>query len=171
MSNDISVSSTSVGVVAPQAIVVNFPAAGVYPYEIDFAKGGDGKLTLRMLANNAAIASNTQLTLTPVLVSSTTSGQAQSLVVTAKDDSGVVLSNLPVTVTVVGQNPQTRQVVTDGTGQAGFAYAGSPTLSGVDQVQASALVAGVTAVSNVVSLPWNNGANAAPVVSAGPGRR
>jgi hypothetical protein len=57
-------------------------------------------------------------------------------------------------------------LTTDGTGQVVFAYAGVP-LVGVDQIQASALVNGAVIYSNVVSAPWNNGTNQAPVVSAG----
>jgi hypothetical protein len=34
---------------ASSAITVNFPAPGVYPYEVDYAKGGDKNLTLTML--------------------------------------------------------------------------------------------------------------------------
>ncbi len=32
---------------ATNTITVNFPAAGKYPFEVDYAKGGDSKLTLR----------------------------------------------------------------------------------------------------------------------------
>ena len=49
----------------------------------------------------------------------------------------------------------------------GFAYASNP-MVGIDQIQASAIVNGVQINSNVVTVPWNNGANQAPVVSAGP---
>ena len=38
-----------------QVITVNFPSAGVYPYELDFAKGGDNKLTLTMLAGGVLV--------------------------------------------------------------------------------------------------------------------
>jgi hypothetical protein len=36
-------------------VVVNFPAAGAYPYELDYAKGGDKDLTLTMTANGQPI--------------------------------------------------------------------------------------------------------------------
>jgi hypothetical protein len=92
--------------------------------------------------------------------------QVENLNVAAQGADGVVLSNLPVTVTVTGVNPQTRPLTTDGTGQVGFAYASDP-LVGVDQVQASAFVNGTMIYSNVVSVPWNSGTNQAPVVSGG----
>jgi hypothetical protein len=41
--------------VASNSITVNFPAPGVYPYEVDYAKGGDKNITLTMLARGAPI--------------------------------------------------------------------------------------------------------------------
>ena len=46
-------------------IVVNFPAPGAYPYELDSAKGGDNKLTLSLQANGAPIPAAALLTLAP----------------------------------------------------------------------------------------------------------
>jgi len=153
---------------APNAITVSFPAAGAYPYELDYAKGGDNRLTLTLQANGAPIPAAALLTLTPASVSSLRAGQIQQLVLSATDANGVVLPNLAVTFTVTGENAQTRLLTTDGVGQAGFAYAGSPLLPGPDTVQAATRVNGADAYSNAVVIPWNNGVNQAPVVSAGP---
>jgi len=138
----------------------------VYPYEVDYAKGGDKNLTLTMLAGGAPITPSTLLTLSPSQAAPIQVEQVESLNVAALSPDGVVIPSLPVTVTVTGVNPQTRPLTTDGTGQVQFAYASNP-LAGVDQVQATALVNGVQIYSNVVSVPWNNGTNQAPVVSAG----
>jgi hypothetical protein len=152
---------------ASNAITVNFPSAGVYTYEVDYAKGGDNKLILTMLAGGAPIPAATLLTLTPNVVPSTAAGQVQSFNLAVADVNGVALSGLPVTVNVAGVNQQSRQLTTDGTGQVGFSYAGSPLLVGSDQIQATALVNGTQAYSNVVTVPWNSGTNQAPVVNAG----
>ncbi len=93
--------------------------------------------------------------------------QIEILNVSALATDAVAIANLPVTVTVAGVNPQTRALTTDGTGQVQFAYAGNP-IVGVDQIQASVIVNGVQINSNVVTVPWNNGTNQAPVVSGGP---
>jgi len=50
---------------ASNAITVNFPAPGVYPYEVDYAKGGDKNLTLTMLAGGTPIPASALLTLSP----------------------------------------------------------------------------------------------------------
>src|SRR5204863_9487717 len=117
--------------------------------------------------SGAAIPAATLLTLAPASVNSLRSGLVQQLVLSATDANGVVLQNLPVTFSVTGVNEQTRLLTTDGAGQAGFAYAGSPLLFGADTVQAAARVSGADAYSNAVVIPWNSGVNQAPVVSAG----
>ncbi len=146
---------------------MNFPAAGAYPYELDYAKGGDKNLTLTMLANGAPVPAAALLTLTPATVPSKTAGQIQQFVLTAADADGVALSNLPVTFTVTGENQQTRVLLTDGVGQIGFAYDGSPLLVGADLLQAAAHVNGTDTYSNAVVVNWNSGTNQAPVVNAG----
>ena len=152
---------------AASAITVNFPAPGVYPYEVDYAKGGDKNLTLTMLAGGAPIPPSALLTLNPPQGSPLQVAQIEILNVSALATDAVAIANLPVTVAVLGVNPQSRALTTDGTGQVQFAYAGNP-IVGVDQIQASAIVNGVQINSNVVTVPWNNGTNQAPVVSAGP---
>jgi hypothetical protein len=54
-----------------QNIVVNFPAAGSYAYELDYAKGGDTQMTLTVLADGAAIGSTALLSLSPTTTPST----------------------------------------------------------------------------------------------------
>ena len=152
---------------APNTITVNFPTAGAYPYELDYAKGGDNRMTLTMASSGSPIPAPVLLTLTPSSAPSITAGQVEQLVLTATDSSGVVLTNLPVTVSVTGVNAQTRLLTTNGVGQIGFAYVGEQFLTGTDTVQAAARVNGSDTFSNAVVITWNNGTNAAPVVSAG----
>ena len=151
----------------PTTITVNFPTAGAYPYELDYAKGGDNKMTLTMQASAAPILAPVLLTLTPAAAPSITAGQVEQLTVTATDSSGVVLAYLPVTVNVTGVNAQTRLLTTNGAGQVNFAYVGEQFLTGTDTVQAAVRVSGADTFSNAVVITWNNGTNAAPVVSAG----
>jgi len=154
--------------VAQSTMTVNFPAAGVYPYEVDYAKGGDQNLTLSMLGGNGfPIPSAALLTLSPATVPSITQGQIQTLALQASDPDGVALANQAVSVSINGINPQTRTLTTDGTGQGSFSYAGTPSLAGVDQVQATATVNGAVYYSNIVAVTWNTGVNQPPVVSAG----
>ena len=151
---------------AATTITVNFPTAGVYPYELDYAKGGDNQLTLTLQANGPMIPAAALLTLTPNTVPSTTVGGVQQFTLSATDADGVVLANLPVTFTVTGVNQQSRFLTTDGVGQIGFAYVGEPQV-GADTVQAAAHVNGADVYSNAVAVQWNNGVNQAPVVNAG----
>ena len=153
--------------VASNSITVSFPAPGVYPYEVDYAKGGDKNLTLTMLAGGAPIPPAVLLTLSPAQTMPNQVDQIEILNVSALTPGGVALASLPVTVNVTGVNVQSRALTTDGTGQVQFAYEGIP-IVGVDQIQATAVVNGVAISSNVVTVPWNNGTNQAPVVSAGP---
>ncbi len=84
------------------AVVVDFLAAGAYPYELDYAKGGDKDLTLTMTANGQPIPAASLLSLTPVVPTPSQVGQIQQLQLTAVDSRGAVLSGLPVGFTVSG---------------------------------------------------------------------
>lgn len=118
-------------------------------------------------ATPAPIPPATLLTLTPNQPPSITSGQVQSFTLTAADTNGVALQNQLITLTVNGINQQTETLTTDGTGHVEFAYAGSPQVTGADQVQANTFVNGTLAYSNVVTVPWNSGTNQPPAVNAG----
>ncbi len=65
-------------------VTANFPAAGAYPYGVDYAKGGDNHLTLTMLSGGAPIPPLTVLTLTPNSTPTITSGQIQTLQVAGR---------------------------------------------------------------------------------------
>ena len=78
---------------ATSVITVNFPAAGVYPYEVDYAKAGDSKLTLTMQSNGVPVPPAVLLQLAPNPVPSITVGQVQNFIVQAVDPNGVVVAN------------------------------------------------------------------------------
>jgi PA14 domain len=103
---------------ATSSIVVNFPSGGVYPYEVDYAKGGDHNLTLTMSANGTPIPAAVILTMTPNTVPSTTAGQFVALTIQARDFNGAALPNVPVSVTITGVNSlvngEVRTLITDG---------------------------------------------------------
>jgi hypothetical protein len=91
---------------ASSSITVNFPAPGMYPYEVDYAKGGDKNLTLTMLAGGAPIPPSVLLTLSPSQGSPLQVRQIEELNVSALATDGVAVGNLPVVVTVTGINQQ-----------------------------------------------------------------
>src|SRR5262249_18944521 len=137
-----------------------------YLFELDYAKGGDNHLTLTLLANGAPIPAAVLLTLTPATLPSAMIGTVQQVTLTATNANGGVVPNLPVTFTVTGVNAQERLINTAGTGQAGFAFVGTP-ITGTDVIQAAAHVNGADIYSNAVVANWNNGANHAPIVNTG----
>lgn len=49
----------------PLTSSVNFPAAGVYPYEVDYAKGVDKNLSVTMLAGGIPIPTASVMTPSP----------------------------------------------------------------------------------------------------------
>ena len=138
---------------------------GVYPYEVDYAKGGDKNLTLTMTAGGAPIPAAVLLTMTPSSVPSTTVDQPHQFVIAATDADGAALANMPVTVNVTGPNQESLSFLTDATGQVMFAYSGYAV--GTDIVQAEIAGPDGVAYSNAVSATWNSGVNQAPAVEAG----
>jgi RHS repeat-associated protein/uncharacterized repeat protein (TIGR01451 family) len=137
-------------------IVVHFPAAGSYPYEIDYSECCAGELALTMTqgsgANPTGVPPSGSLALTPINVFGKPVGEFQTFTVAAMDASGFPIVALPVVLSVTGPNTQTVSGTTDGSGIATFAYRGvNP---GFDHVQAGASLSGMPAVSNIVSVGW-----------------
>src|SRR5262249_3488000 len=154
------------GAPSPTAIVVNFPAAGVYLYEVDYAEGG-GPLVLTMTVSGATVAPAGALTLTPISVTPQSSGQSQTFTLTATDAGQTAVANLAVTLTITGVNPQQLNATTDANGHATFTYTGTHG-GGTDTLQAQGTISGMLAYSNVLSVPWSGAANQAPAPNAGP---
>ena len=149
------------------SVTVHFPAAGTYPYELDFTECCGGQIALTMAGTNShGIPPSGSLTLTPNSVPTTNTGQTRSFTVLAQDASGAALPGVTVNLAIGGANvQQPLQAVTDATGHASFSYVGVN--GGTDTLQAQAQLTGMVAYSNQVSFQWNFVANQPPVVSAG----
>jgi RHS repeat-associated protein len=140
-------------------IVVTFPAAGSYPYEIDYRSGTGGTLTF-----SDGIRPLESLVLTASGSASLVTGQSSTYNAQANDETGAPIANLPVTFGVSGVNQQAQTINTDSTGRATFSYAGQT--AGVDVVQASATLFGLGLISNQVSVNWIT-ANAPQITVSG----
>ena len=147
--------STSIG---GATVTVHFPAAGTYPYELDYVEDGQGLQSLMMSAsvpNNglpAGVPPGGTLALSPNSVQTQPVGGTQTFTVTATDAAGNPVSNLSIGLVVSLNNTQELGKVTDSNGVATFTYAGS--MPGTDQVQAVALISGMVTYSNIVNVPW-----------------
>jgi RHS repeat-associated protein len=142
------------------SVTVHFPAAGTYPYEVDYSEccGGEVAITMATAANGHGVPPAGNLALTPVNVPTQTIGQAVHLTVAAMDASGRPISNLPVLMNVGGINTQQVSGITDATGTAVLSYVGSS--PGTDFVEVNANITGMPAISNLVSVPWAFGSGA-----------
>jgi hypothetical protein len=134
---------------------VYFPAAGIYPYEIDYSECCAGPLSLTMTsgATQTGIPPSGALTLTPNTVPTTPAGQSVAFTALATDAAGNPVPNASVTLTVTGANYLELHAVTDQHGQAAFAFTGAD--PGTDLVEALGTVTGMLAMSNQVSVPWS----------------
>jgi len=138
---------------AGHQVTVDFPSAGVYPYEVDYSECCGGQLALTMATSSGeGVPPAGNLSITPVNVPNQNIGQAVQLTVAAMDDTGLVIPNLPVTMTVSGPNEQTLTGTTGSNGLAVLSYVGNS--PGTDLVIAGASVAGMPATSNTVPVTW-----------------
>lgn len=146
-------------------IVVYFPAPGTYNYEVDYAECCGGQLVLTMATTQSGGASVgvppiASLVLSPTNPAPLAAGQSQAFTALATDTSGAVVQNATVNLVGFGANEVHLSATTDATGHATFQYTGSN--AGTDTVQASAVISGLGAYSNVVNMTWT-------VVSGGTG--
>ncbi|HEV8579091.1 MAG TPA: Ig-like domain-containing protein [Thermoanaerobaculia bacterium] len=159
-------------------IVVNFPAAGSYPYEVDYSECCAGQLALTVTAGNVSnhgVPPTGSLKLSPLTLTAKPTGQAQTLTVEAFDGSGLPVANAGLALIVNGPNAREISAVTDAAGRATFSYIGVN--AGTDTAQAVGRVAGLGTFSNVVNVPWTVGTgggdpnqppgNIGPVVTQG----
>jgi RHS repeat-associated protein len=137
-------------------IVVHFPKAGTYPYEVDYSECCGGQLAMTMSGSSGlGVPPAGNLSLTPVNVPTQTVGQPVHLTVAAMDASGNPIPSLPITMTVSGVNSQTVTGTTDSKGLAVLSYTG--THEGSDLVLVGASVSGAPAVSNTIGVFWKFG--------------
>ncbi len=149
-------------------ITVHFPAAGTYPYEVDYTECCAGELVITMTSNQTGghgVPPSGAITLTPGTNLTKNIGQTATFTALLTDASGAAIPSTPVVFNIAGANQQQFQGVTDTSGQATFTYHGFRT--GTDIIQAQAQLTGMIAVSNQTLITWNNAVNAAPVVNAG----
>jgi hypothetical protein len=139
----------------PNTVVLNFPAAGVYPFEIDYSECCGGQLALTLaspLTSNHGIPPIANLAIVPSTVTSSVVTPVR-LSVSATDDSGAPLVAQMITLTSTGANVSTATASTDMTGVASFRL--SHRRAGTDVLQASATIFGSDYVSNVAHVTWN----------------
>jgi len=151
-------------------IIVNFPAAGNYPFEIDYAECCDGALTLSLVTGEGTLANSAKVSLTPSIatVKPLKVGQAVTFIAHVADGQGASLSSVSVELQVAGPNaPGTPyRAVSDVNGNASFTYTGN--LAGTDAVTAVALSASnVASYSTSVQQIWEATPNNPPQVNAG----
>jgi RHS repeat-associated protein len=148
-------------------VTVFFPAAGSYPYEVDYSECCNAQLALTMTtaeSGNHGVPPTGSLALSPNSPDPHEVGQPQTFNVTATDASGNPMAGARLRLTVAGANALQLNATADAAGRASFTYAGASV--GTDGLQVSAPVGATVAYSNVVSMRWNP-ANQPPAVNAG----
>lgn len=136
-------------------VIVHFPAAGSYPYELDYTECCAGQESLTMAvgqANSRGVPPTGSLAISPNAPPSKPAGQTQTFTVQASDASGNVVPNVGVALIINGANQQQLSNTTDATGRATFSYIGQN--AGTDSVQAVANISGLGAFSNIVNATW-----------------
>jgi RHS repeat-associated protein len=145
--------------VTTRDVVVNFPAPGRYPYEIDYTQGpaSQRSLTVAMMNNTTpeSMTSYTSLRLSPTTVAATPVGQQLSFTVEMKNSANAGMRDQLITLSVTGANPQELTAFTNGSGIATFQLRGYNV--GADTLKASAWYKGTPAYSNEVSVTWTAG--------------
>jgi RHS repeat-associated protein len=141
---------------SPVPIVVSFPAAGSYPYEIDYRQGCGLPQTIALGLTQGA-ATNALPPLDALVLSPTSAtpalNQQQSFTVTATDETGAPIADLPLDVVAANNlSSRTLTAVTNSAGQATVTYTSTSIV--VDAVQATAVVSGQVLYSNRTSVSW-----------------
>ncbi len=145
-------------------VTVNFPAPGMYAYEMDYFECcGDGLAFTVGIAGAAGMPPTGNLALSPYTLSAKQVGQFQTLDVAAMDASGSPMTGLSITLNITGANARQLTNTADSTGLATFSY--QSINAGTDQIQASAQVSGLPEISNVATITWNP-APPPPTISA-----
>ena len=150
-------------------VTVHFPAAGAYPYEVDYSECCAGALVLTMTtnANNGGgstftgVPPSESIVLTPNTVADRPAGGQQTFNVTARNGAGAPLAGVPILFSITGANAQTFGTSTNAAGVASFTYTGM--FPGIDSVEAGAFVASRNIFSNRVPVKWLETATPPPV--------
>jgi RHS repeat-associated protein len=151
-------------------IVVNFPAAGTYPYEVDYSECCGGEIALTVAAGNVSnrgLPPTGSLKLSPINLTAKPTGQTQTLTVEAFDGSGLPVEGAHLAIVVSGPNAREIPGVTDASGKATFTYSASH--AGTDSAQAIGRISGLGTYSNIVRVPWSVGTGGEPDPDFPPG--
>lgn len=157
-------------------VTVHFPAAGSYPYEIDYSECCAGELVLTMTTNAnsgsggsfSGVPPSEAIVLSPNSVADRPAGGQQTFNVTATNGAGAPLAGVPVLFSITGANGQTFGTSTNSLGGASFTYTG--TFPGNDTVEAGAVVGGRGIFSNRVTVKWLPTADPPPEQVLTPGQ-
>lgn len=136
-------------------VVVRFPAAGTYSYEVDYSECCAGDLALTIAAGNVSgrgVAPTGSLKLGPINPVAQPTGTSQTFTVDAFDGSGLPVANTGLALVINGPNSGSINATTDTSGRATFTYTGGR--AGTDTLQAIGRVAGLATFSNVVNVNW-----------------
>lgn len=151
-------------------VVVNFPAAGKYPYEIDYSECCGGQLVLTMTqgaSSPTGVAPTGSLTISPGSVQPLPVGGQQAFTILASDAGGNPVPNTNVSLVVTGADNLQLSGTTDSTGHATIVY--KDVNSGTATVQAVAFIGGMVTYSNQVTVPWTQSATTTTGTGTGSG--
>src|SRR6185437_7802734 len=151
-------------------IVVNFPAPGTYPYELDYTECDGGGLAFTMAlgaTSPTGIPPTGSLTLTPNSPAAQPIGGQETFAVVAVDANGLIVPNLKTNLIVNGANSLNIAATTDSTGKATFTY--RDTDGGTDFVQVVATIDGMVTYSNIAVVPWTSAPTSSPINNNGDG--
>ena len=162
---------TTNGAYAVFTLSVDFPEAGTYPFEVDYACLGtrdkhlvlqmrvvDGGGTVKDIPQTATLRLSTQSDLSLPTPQTQTVGTAQDIYIKARDIAGNALNNQTVVLNVVGTNAQTlTQQTAQVNGVDGIAhFVVNGTQAGDSQIQATTFISGSPVYSNAVNVTWQN---------------
>ncbi len=153
-----------------QTIRLNFPTAGVYPFELDYRRFGPRQTTFlryQEISILRAIPPAAVLKISPVETAVKTRNDLMTITVRAANEIDQPIPGLPVNLNITGANPQQLRAATDAAGAATFQYTGQ--VAGfVDNIRATASFGASELRSGLLKVTWNTGTNQAPLVSGGP---
>ncbi len=136
-------------------VVVNFPAPGTYPYEVDYTECDGGQLALTMAqgaSSSTGIPPTGSLTVSPNSINPLPFGGSQAFTIFAGDAAGNPVPNVHVGLVVTGVDNLQLSGITDSSGNATIVY--NDVNPGTAYVQAVAFVSGTVDYSNMVTVPW-----------------
>ena len=147
----------------PKWVVVHFPVAGTYPYEVDYTECYGGP-RFALSANGSGLPPAASLNVSSPLVynegTNTTGpvvknvGSSQTVTVVAKDAGGNPIPNQNLSLDITGANPTLQSIAlsTGADGTAQYTYQGQN--GGDDTLHVSGSIGSVLVTSNQWTLTW-----------------